>query len=332
MDGLPSDVKQWTFASRADVQANRATCGGDANALIGHASPAVYFLTNGSRIYVGKAINVRKRWHQHMGYKGGGGTTTKGMRASAEHQRLWLVAVVTGFETPKQALQFEFRCHKFNRRLARGLSYDEQVASNILMACRSAPRKARYMQVLYRVLSINKWTTLAVEANTVPLTVNWFDPRYQPTRAHSPEFAYLLPHVSERVVTLDEKQFIYFFRPGEKREQTAKVSTGKRRTKTKKARKQQQRQPEPIPMPMPEIGISSEEGDILNSVEEEEEVVVILPRKRRRPARGVTTEAAAAAATAAVASSSETVILAAAVQQNERQISKTPPEDDDSEL
>jgi predicted GIY-YIG superfamily endonuclease len=214
----------WGFTSQAEVAANLAACG-PTNPLL--CQPAVYLDTNGLRIYVGKTLDVRRRLRQHNGGIAGGGRTTKAMRNKTATDRLWCVAIVTGFADAKQALQFEYRCHRFRRKLARDAVFAPDLQEGIRQACASAPLRlpqfrlaGGYVQVLFHCLSLSRWTKSAPLACTVPLVVHWFDERFRPCGD-----GYLPAHVTERSATPDEQRYLYAARP---REQT----TSRKRTRT----------------------------------------------------------------------------------------------------
>lgn len=233
MADLPADRDQWVFASRAEAEANRAAC---SLALVQVPSHVVYFDTNGKRIYVGKSVNVRTRYRQHMGFIKGGGRATKAMRNQTTDDRIWCLAVITGFQSEQQAYQFEYRCHKYKRKLSRDAVFAPHIQENIRVACESAASHvtqfkllAGYVEVMYRCLTLSRWTTRAPLADTVPLTIHWFDERYRPRvkdLGQGNGLPYLLPHVRERSASLSEKRWLYFARP---REQQAAQSKKRKR-------------------------------------------------------------------------------------------------------
>ena len=103
-----------------------------------------YLLASSSakRTYVGKTNDVRRRLKQHNGrIKGGAKATHAG--------RPWKYAVVvSGFETERQALQFEWRAHCPPKR-RRGL-------------------RGR-LQSLLEISSLEKWTCNSPLASSLPL-------------------------------------------------------------------------------------------------------------------------------------------------------------------
>jgi predicted GIY-YIG superfamily endonuclease len=240
MEGLPADRSTWRFEKRTDVKANEAASqASGAGTLFDLKRPAVYLNTNGQTIYVGKSNNFRTRWHQHMGQKAKGGGTTKKMRNKSPENFLWLIAVAEGFRTNGEAYMFEYRCHKFMKKLAKDAKFEPKLQRNVEIACASAPRRLRtkshptvaagYAQIFLECLGINRWTKAAPLAVKRPITVHWFDPSFRPTLPNSATCPYLPPHVTERVASVEDKKRVYYLRPRENGEQNKPVAPRRRR-------------------------------------------------------------------------------------------------------
>lgn len=118
--------------------------------------------------YVGKTNDVKRRLKQHNGRLSGGAKYT-------QRGRPWKYAVVvSGFQTEKQALQFEWRIHKPPKR-RRGL-------------------RGR-LQSLLEVSSLPKWTCNSPLAASVPLT---FHCRNQDIADTLPQLHCVPAHISIR--------------------------------------------------------------------------------------------------------------------------------------
>ena len=109
-----------------------------------------YWVVSGSRSYIGATVDPRKRLRQHCGVLTGGARRTRG--------RLWkFQAVLSGFRTWKEALQFEWS-FKFHSKRCRSI----------------ASRRGALESVLAR----ERWTSNAPLASSVPLVVEWEPDRY----------------------------------------------------------------------------------------------------------------------------------------------------------
>jgi predicted GIY-YIG superfamily endonuclease len=237
MEGLPTDRSEWRFAKRTDVEANAAASDASgAVTLFEKKRPVVYLNTNGQAIYVGKSNNFRTRWHQHMGLKAKGGRRTKAMRNKADDDFLWLIAVVEGFQDNGEALQFEWRCHKYMKKLPKGATFVPRLQANVAIACASAPRRLRchgvaagYVHVLLECLGISRWTGKSPRAADRPLTVHWFDTSFRPTLRHTEAFPYWPSYITERTASVEDKKRVYFLRPQENKEQNKPIAASRRR-------------------------------------------------------------------------------------------------------
>jgi len=117
----------------------------------GTAACVCYLLWDGGRrTYVGKTNDMRRRLRQHNGELVGGARST---RLRADSGRRWrLAALVRGFPSSAEALQFEWRLHHPPRRRRPG-----------------APGLRRRLAALVDVLALERWTRRAPLAASVPL-------------------------------------------------------------------------------------------------------------------------------------------------------------------
>ena len=84
----------------------------------------VYWIVSGQRSYIGATVDPVKRLRQHCGIIAGGAAKTRG--------RQWhYKCVISGFQTWKQALQFEW-ASKYYSRKCRGLESRKQAIEGVM--------------------------------------------------------------------------------------------------------------------------------------------------------------------------------------------------------
>ena len=118
---------------------------------------SVYMLQNssGRSTYIGATLNLKRRIRQHNQEIAGGAKATRGKGP-------WrFVATVNGFQTQKQALQFEWRAKKKPKAGGGKLVVCVGIRNRIL----------NFMDVL----CLDKWTKGAPLATGVPLVLKWHD-------------------------------------------------------------------------------------------------------------------------------------------------------------
>ena len=104
----------------------------------------VYMIRSGGKIYVGATTDTKRRLQQHNGELSGGASYTRGTSE-------WRYeAIVSGFRTWREALQFEWALKHHTRK------------------ARDAKGKT---QALHSLLSRDRWTVNSPLASEVPLTL-----------------------------------------------------------------------------------------------------------------------------------------------------------------
>ena len=107
-----------------------------------------YIIVNKTSTYAGVSPDPVRRLRQHNGEICGGAKYTTSKGNGWKH-----MCLVTGFQTKQQALQFEWAVKHVAPRNKGG------IAQRITKLC--------------KVLCQSQWTSNAVDADTVPLTVEW---------------------------------------------------------------------------------------------------------------------------------------------------------------
>lgn len=109
-----------------------------------------YWIVSMNSSYIGATVDPRKRLRQHCGVLSGGARRTKG--------KLWkFQAVISGFRTWKEALQFEWSFKFYSKR------------------CRSIASRKSALETL---LARERWTSNSPLAASVPLVIEWEPDRY----------------------------------------------------------------------------------------------------------------------------------------------------------
>lgn len=121
------------------------------------------------RSYIGATVNMNRRIRQHnREIKGGAKMTGYGMPWT-------IICNIKGFQNESQAKQFEW---KF-QRIRRSKNKPDYIKFKTSRTCDNPALKNKIL-CLYWMLNLEKWTSLAPEANTVPLTVEWFQDHQLP--------------------------------------------------------------------------------------------------------------------------------------------------------
>ena len=116
----------------------------------------VYWIVSGNRHYIGATTFPKKRLRQHNGELKGGAIRTHNKGPWRFH------AVISGFRTWKEALQFEWAFKFYSKK------------------CRSVQSR---MTQLNNTMERERWTSNSPLSSEVPLVVE-----YQPTQYGSPVF------------------------------------------------------------------------------------------------------------------------------------------------
>jgi predicted GIY-YIG superfamily endonuclease len=115
---------------------------------------SVYILqsvTNPRRTYCGASTDPERRLKEHNDTK----SSRRGAKYTRANQPWKHVAIIDGFQNESQALQFEWKIKHIKRRY------------NLEGRCKN----------LIETLKLDRWTSKAVSADQVNLTVRWFVPR-----------------------------------------------------------------------------------------------------------------------------------------------------------
>ena len=107
-----------------------------------------YIIHNKGCTYAGVSPDPVKRLRKHNGELAGGAKYTLSKGSGWEH-----ICLIHGFQTKKQALQFEWASKHVPPRDAGGI--------------------VNRVKKLYILLNKERWTSKSPEAKTVPLTVEW---------------------------------------------------------------------------------------------------------------------------------------------------------------
>ena len=109
-----------------------------------------YIIVNKNNTYAGVSPDPVRRLRQHNGEICGGAKYTTSKGPGWTH-----ICLVSGFQTSQQALQFEWAVKHVAPRNKGGIG--------------------QRIQKLFKVLCKERWTSKAVLAETVPLTIVWHD-------------------------------------------------------------------------------------------------------------------------------------------------------------
>jgi predicted GIY-YIG superfamily endonuclease len=105
----------------------------------------VYWIVSGKSSYIGATVNPKRRLKQHCGVITGGAARTRG--------KLWkFQCVISGFQTWKQALQFEWAAKYYSKR------------------CRSIETRKLAIE---SVMNRERWTSNAPLSSEVPLSIEY---------------------------------------------------------------------------------------------------------------------------------------------------------------
>ena len=107
-----------------------------------------YIIHNKGFTYAGVSPDPVKRLRKHNGELSGGAKYTLSKGCGWEH-----VCLISGFQTKQQALQFEWASKHVPPRNIGGLE--------------------QRVKKLYSLLNKHQWTSKAIDANKVPLLVEW---------------------------------------------------------------------------------------------------------------------------------------------------------------
>lgn len=136
-----------------------------------------YIIVNKMSTYAGVSPDPVRRLRQHNGEICGGAKYTTSKGPGWKH-----LCLVSGFQTKQQALQFEWAVKHVAPRNKGGI--------------------AQRIQKLFTVLCKEKWTSNAVLANTVPLTVEWQEGNIPEVYQTCPD--YIGCHVREKGFNIDK--------------------------------------------------------------------------------------------------------------------------------
>lgn len=131
--------------------------------------------------YFGSTPDHLRRWLQHAGIKSGGlsggAKTTKGISCSYQYPLVPVCIIGSKHMTAKQRHQFEWRVKHV--KLSEG--------SPLLNNLRNANGDKIHVRIrkLLVVACLDQWTSKAVKASTVPLTITWFDQTMKPSGKES---------------------------------------------------------------------------------------------------------------------------------------------------
>lgn len=136
-----------------------------------------YIIVNKMSTYAGVSPDPVRRLRQHNGEICGGAKYTTSKGPGWRH-----LCFVSGFQTKQQALQFEWAVKHVAPRNKGGI--------------------AQRIQKLFKVLCKDKWTSNAVMANTVPLTLEWHEENIPELFQTCP--GYIGCHVREKEFNIDK--------------------------------------------------------------------------------------------------------------------------------
>lgn len=130
---------------------------------------ACYYLasTTKPRSYIGATVDPARRLRQHNGEIKGGARYTRGGRPWRR------VCYVDGFQNQRQALQFEWRWKHMSSsggRVSRLKKYNRERED---IGVRGHASMKRRINALIKLLHLERYTSNAPIAKTIPLTIHW---------------------------------------------------------------------------------------------------------------------------------------------------------------